>query len=184
MVTIFTSPAPVQDSAVDVSVVVEKRDSSEAILDATVDLLFRPPALSVVGLSGQMCGLPRTVLLGQASKDGITQLSVPATRQRASNKLLYAAPIQFDRAGQWTLDAIVKYGKDSAKISCSIPVGPAPRRLMGLLPYLILPPVMVALFAVNQWLVQTSGRKKDHCQTGPRIALQFNHLVNQRLRLP
>jgi len=155
VITIFTTPAPTPDSATDVSLLVQRRDSNVAILDATVDLQFTPPALSVAKPTEQLCGLPGVALLGH----GATQPSVRATRAQASNKLLYAAPIRFGVAGHWTLEASVTRGSDSARVSCSIAVGPPTGRLAGLLPYLLLPPLMVILFAINQSL-----RKK------PRLA--------------
>ena len=155
------SPRPnrVQRVTIDVSVMVQRQDSSEPILDATVDLVFTPPPLSAVKPIGGLCGLPGIVPLGQASGESITQICIPATRKQASNKLLYAAPIRFGAPGNWKLEAIVKCGSDSAKISCSILVVPAPSRLIVLLPYLALPPLTALLFAANQCLRKQSFGK-------------------------
>jgi hypothetical protein len=159
VVTIFTTPAPTPDSASDVSLLVQRKDSNDPILDATVDLLFTPPPLSAGRPIGQLCGLPGVALLGQKPGQGAMQPSVRATRAQASNKLLYAAPIRFGVNGNWTLDALVTCGSDSARASCVIAVGPPASRLIGLLPYLLLPPLGVILFAINQTL-----RKKPRLQ--------------------
>jgi len=152
VVTIFTTPAPTPNNDTDVSLMVQRRDSNDAILDATVDLRVTPPPLFVARPIGQLCGLPGVALVGQKPEQGFTQPSVRATRVQASNKLLYAAPIRFGVPGNWTLDAVVTRGSDSARASCVIAVGPPAGRLIGLLPYLTLPPMGVLLFAINQIL--------------------------------
>ena len=152
LVTIFTAAEPVQEGLCDVSVLVQRRDSGDAILDATVDLLFTRPPLSVAKPIDPLCGLPGAALQGQKPGQGTRQLSVRATRAQASNKLLYAAPIWFGVPGNWRLDAIVTRGSDSARASCVMAVGPPAGRLVGLLPYLLLPSLVVILFAINQSL--------------------------------
>ena len=152
LVTIFTAGEPVQEGLCDVSVLVQQRDSGDAILDASVDLLVAPQPLSGAQPIGQLCGLPGAALLRQRAGQAATQSSVRATRAQAANKLLYAAPIRFGVPGNWTLDAIVTRGSDSAKVSCVIAVGPPVGWLIGLLPYLLVPPVIVTLFAINQSL--------------------------------
>jgi len=152
VVTVFTTPAPIQDNTTDVSLLVQRKDSHDATLDATVDLLFTSPPLLFGRPVGQLCGLPGVALLGQNPGQGASHTSVRATRAQASSKLLYAAPIRFGMPGNWKLDAIVSRGTDSARVSCVIAVGPANGRLIGLLPYLALPPVVAILFAMNQAL--------------------------------
>jgi hypothetical protein len=149
IVTIFTASDLVKDGPADVSVMVQRQDSSDAILDATVNLIFTAPPSSVVEPAEQVCG---HVPWSQALGPHVAQFTVPATRRQASNKLLYAAPVKFDTAGNWRLQTLVECGGESAKTACNIPVGPPPGRLVGLLPYLLLPPLLVALFAVNQGL--------------------------------
>jgi hypothetical protein len=83
------------------------------------------------------------------SQDG--QTIIPARREQSLNKLLYATPINFPLTGVWELEALVRHGADSAKLACEIPVGLPARRLAGLVPYLALPLLLVALFAINQW---------------------------------
>src|SRR5271154_634292 len=95
VITIFTASEPVQDGPMDVSVMVQKRDSSEAILDANVDLMFTPPTeLTVIPIE-QMCGQFGKALMSPSSDMQMTEFTVPATHKQASNKLLYAASIKF-----------------------------------------------------------------------------------------
>jgi hypothetical protein len=154
VVTIFTASDPQQDSPVDVSVMVQERDSHNAILDATVKLVFTPPSGAFAEPIEQTCGSS-----GMASPD--TQLTIAATRRQASNKLLYAAPIKFNAAGNWQLQAFIRRDGDAVKIACSLPVSPPPRKFIALLPYLILPPLLVSLFAVNQSLRRQSSVKSQ-----------------------
>jgi hypothetical protein len=155
VVTIFTASELQQDSPVDVSVVVQERDSHNAILDATVNLTFTPPAAVFAEPIEQTCGP-----LGAAGLDRRSErFTIAATRRQASNKLLYAAPIRLDAAGAWQLQAFIRRGDDVVKVACGLAVSPPSHKLIGLLPYLILPPLMVALFAVNQWLRRQSLEK-------------------------
>ncbi len=155
MVTIFTASELQQDSRVDVSVMVQDRDSNDAILDATVNLMFTPPAVSTAEPIEQICSVAGEAGPGAHSE----KFTVAATRQQASNKLLYSAPVKFNAAGSWQLQAFIKRDGDVVKIACGLPVGPAPRKFVGLLPYLILPPLLVSLFAVNQYLRRQSLMK-------------------------
>jgi hypothetical protein len=148
LVTVFTAAEPQQGSLVDVSVMVQERDSNDAIVDATVKLAFAPPARSFAAPIEQICGAPE--MPGSALYP--ERFAVKATRQLASNKLLYAAQVKFDAVGLWQLQVFINRGEDSEKITCSIPVSPPPRKLIALFPYLISPPLLIALFALNQWL--------------------------------
>jgi len=160
VVTIFTASEPVQDSPVDVSVMVQRRDSSEAILDANVDLMFTPPTESAVKPTEKMCGQLGEALMSPPSDGRITQFTVPATHKEASNKLLYAASIKFGATGNWQLQVSIERGGEALKVGCTVPVGSPPRRLTGLVPYLVLPPLMVSLFVVNQCLRHQSLAKR------------------------
>ena len=170
LVTIFTAAEPVQAGPCDVSVLVQRRDSGDAILDATVELAFKPPAApspwgegrvrgnsaypapSAAEPVGQLCGASGVWLLGRSSTPAQAQLTVPALRRLASNKLLYSAPIRFGTAGRWQLEALIRHRTDAVRVACSIPVGSPPRRLISLAPYLAMPPLLVALFVLNQCL--------------------------------
>ena len=153
VVTIFTSSEPLQDSPVDVSVMVQGRDSSDAILDANVNLVFTPPAASNAAPIEQICGPSGMAGLETHSE----QFTVAATRRQASNKLLYAAPVRFGAGGNWQLQAFIKHEGNAVEVSCNLPVSSPPRKLMALLPCLILPPLMVALFALNHRLRRPSS---------------------------
>jgi hypothetical protein len=77
---------------------------------------------------------------------------VRATREQASNKLLYAALLKLDAAGNWRLNVAVSRSSDSASFDCVLPVTIPSAGLSGLWPYLAFPPIAIAAFALNQKL--------------------------------
>ena len=149
VITVFTSSELVRGQATDVSVLVQRRDSNEALLDAIVSFVLTPPRGAILEHTEPMCGRPG---LGatMGSQDG--QTTILARREQSPNKLLYTAPINLPLTGPWELCALVRHGADSAKCRCEIPVGLPARPLVGLVPYLALPLLLAALFAINQWL--------------------------------
>ena len=156
VITLFTSPELVSGRAADISVLIQKRDSNEAVLDAIVSFVLAPPGSSILKDTELICGRPGLVAtLG--SQDG--QTTILARREQSPNKLLYTAPVNFPLAGRWALDALVRRGADSAKFSCEIPIDLPARPLAGLVPFLVLPPLLVTLFAINQWLRAPYRRK-------------------------
>lgn len=156
VITVFTSPELVSGRAADISVLVQRRDSNEAILDAIVSFVLTSPRASILKHSDPMCGQPGlATILGL--QDG--QTTILARREQSPNKLLYTAPVNFPRTGPWELDALVRHGADSAKFRCEIPVDLPARPLAGLVPFLALPLLLVTLFAINQWL-RTPYRRK------------------------
>jgi hypothetical protein len=114
--------------------------------------MFTAPASAVAKSVDQVCGQSEPAPWSRALVQHITRFTVPATRQQASNKLFYTALVRFDVAGNWRLQAIIRCGGESAKMDCNIPIGPPSRKLLSLLPYLLLPPLLVVLFAINQGL--------------------------------
>ena len=158
IVTIFTASELVTDQPADISVLVQDRESKEAILDATIDLVFTAPASLVSEPADQICGHSSEALGSQVSGPESIDFTVPATRRQASNKLLYAAAVELGRIGNWQLQAFVQRGSDAVKVASIIPVTSSPRRVTALFPYLALPPLLIALFALHQWLKQTGRR--------------------------
>jgi hypothetical protein len=156
VVSILTGSELRQDRPEDVSVMIQGRYSGEVILDANVNLTFTPPATSIAEPHEEICGVS-----GKAAPEPHSeQFTVAATRRQASNKFLYAAPVEFGTTGPWHLQAFIERGGDAVKIGCSLPVGSPTRNFIGLFPYLILPPLVVALFTLNQCLREQSLKKR------------------------
>ena len=149
VVTVFTSPELVSGRAADVSVLIQRRDSNEAVLDAIVSFVLTPPHGLIPKRGDPICGRPGMVATLEPEDVPTTIL---ARREQSTNKLLYTAPINFPLTGPWGLAALVRHGADSAKFTCEIPVDSPARPLAGLVPFLALPLLLVTLFAINQWL--------------------------------
>jgi len=173
-VTTFITSEPQKDRPVDVSVMVQERDSNNAILDATVKLVFTPPAGSFAQTNEQECsasGIP-------GANPHFERFAVVATRRQASNKLLYAAPLKFDASGIWQLHTFIKRGGDAVKVACSFSVSAPPQKWIGLLPYLLLPPLMVVLFAANQWLRRQSSHSLEKLQPAKTMNFGASEKLN------
>jgi hypothetical protein len=127
LVTVFTAPTPLRAGPVDISVLVQKRNSNEPVLDAAVHVTL-------------------------ISTEPGAAIRSAATRQLATNKLLYAAPLNVPSAGTWDLRVVVRRGQDTAAVGCQIGVAAALPPLLAHWPYLALPPVVVLVFALHQWL--------------------------------
>ena len=156
-VTIFSSPDATAGRAADLSVLIQGRETGKAILDANVTFSLSPPEGLAMKQSDVICSLPGGAL---SSADGVNnQANVRATREQASNKLLYAAPVKLNAPGDWKLHVLVSRGTDNARFDCLFPVTLKSGELTGVWPYLLLPPLIVLTFAANQWLRRRSLQK-------------------------
>ena len=81
LITVFTSPSPLSAGPADISVLLQKRNGLDPVLDADVAMRLRTDA-------------PNTE---------IPEIHARPTRQQAQNKLLYAAPVTFSESGKWRL---------------------------------------------------------------------------------
>jgi cytochrome c oxidase assembly factor CtaG len=97
-VSVFTAPGLLDAGPTDVSVLVQDRDSGEAILDAAVDLAMK------------------------AADGGSLHPSVRATRRKSANKLLEAATIDLPAPGSWNLSVVVRRGNTEATLSSQLDV--------------------------------------------------------------
>ena len=156
-VTVFSSPEVTAGGLADVSVLIQRRESGEVVLDADVNLALSPPDGLATKQSDDLCGLTTAAM---HLPDANNPASVRATRERASNKLLYAAPVELNAPGDWKLHVFVSRGSDTARFDCLLPVGLRSGKSTGVWPYLMLPPLAVALFAVNQWLRKRTLQKR------------------------
>ena len=152
VITVFTSSEVVRGQPADVSVLVQRRDSNEPILDGIVSFVLTPPRGSLSQQADPICGQPASVTLSTPSGSRDGQSMFAARREQSSNKLLYAASVNLPLVGAWELEALVRHGAESANLTCEIPVGLPTRRLPGLAPYLAVPLLLAGLFAINQCL--------------------------------
>ncbi len=100
-ISVFTAPDPVSVGDFDVAVLVQDRNTDEAILDADVEIAA-PPATA-------------------GGPDAATR----ATRDAAQNKLLEAAALDLESPGAWNLRVSVQRGTDQGSLTGKVDVAPA-----------------------------------------------------------
>jgi hypothetical protein len=144
VVAVFSTPEPLRVAPADLSVLILERTDGRPVLDAAVALDLRPPV---------------------GSTEAPQRLE--ATHAEATNKLLYAAPFRPTIAGEWTLHVTVERGTEAADVGCPLPVAPDRAALVAIWPYLAIPPVAVALYALRAWL---SGRRRQRTPASTRSA--------------
>ena len=153
-ITVFSSPEAASGGLTDVSALIQESESGKVILDANVRLALSPPDGSALNQSTELCG--GATFSTRSLEAPNLPTTVRATREQASNKLLYSAPVELNAPGNWRLHLLVSRGTDTARFDCLLPVALSPAKLIGLLPYLLLPPLIIAAFALNQWLRRQS----------------------------
>jgi hypothetical protein len=152
-VTVFVAPEVTRGGLTDVSVLVQSRTNGDVLLDAYVELTIEPPRnLVVTAPSDPLCGASSASAVLPSPDTGQHQRTLPATRKQASNKLLYAAALALNATGDWRLHIDVSRGSDIMKFDCLLPVIRASASAQGLWPYLLIPPIAIAAFAMNQKL--------------------------------
>ena len=152
IVTIFTPPEASRDLPTDVTLMIQRRDSGEVVMDAAVDLMFVPPAGAKLSPNDVLCGPTHNLPSPEPTGAPGQPASIRAPRAQAANKLFYGMSVVFRAAGNWQLRATIRQGGEEASVTCTLPVGMPPHRLRGLWPYLALPPVVIVLFALNRSL--------------------------------
>src|SRR5262245_42446291 len=128
-ITVWSAPEPLRAGPADLSVLVQRADDLSPALDAEVELQLEGP-------------LPGPPIVARA------------TREQSTNGLLYAAPVALPAAGTWRLSAKVRRGGDAVEVGGELPVAAARPRLWSLWPYLALPPVALAAFALRERLIR------------------------------
>lgn len=123
-------PEPLAVGPADVSVLVQEPGSGAVILDADVVLEISGPG--------------------------------PALRISAgagTNRLLQSALVDLPTPGVWRLGVTVRRGAAVSRVSCDLPVSAPASRLSAVWPFLAIPPVAVALFALRGALAPRRRRR-------------------------
>ena len=160
-VTVFLAPEVTRGGFTDISVLVQSRTNGDVVLDADIRLTIEPPQDLVARVGAEsICGTSPASVLSPSAYPGQQQGIFPATREQASNKLLYAAALTLNGKGDWRLHINVSRESDSAEFDCLIPVIQASANTQGLWPYLLIPFIAITTFALNQKLRrQTVGQE-------------------------
>jgi hypothetical protein len=135
LITVFGAPAPLRAGVADISVLVQDTHTTSAVLDAEVGLTL--------------------------SRQGEKEISLPATRGQATNKLLYAAYPVLPSAGEWRLTVQVKSQSSSVAVDGAIAILPRQPSAIAYWPYIAFVPIGIVLFVVNQTLKSRSRYRND-----------------------
>jgi hypothetical protein len=125
-ITVFTTPSPLRAGPVDISLMIQSSDNQQPLLDCVSEVQLR--------------------------KEGEVTISSEATRGTAQNKLFYAAQVRIPDSGVWDLNITIKRGDDLARVSGAITFGASSPVLLVYWRSLAIPPILISLFALNQWL--------------------------------
>ncbi len=132
VVTLFTAPTPLRTGDADVSVLVQDAATRDPVLDAQVRVRITPD-----------------------HEDAMPQI-LPLSHAAATNKLLQAGTVKLPIPGRYRIVAEVRRGLARAVVVADLTVEPPLPPLLALWPYLALPPLVVGIFLVQQWLRQRS----------------------------
>ncbi len=142
-VTLFGSPYPLRAGPADLSVFVQDAKTGEPILNAKVEIQL----LAASPGDGEAWVPPCCSM-----KPGDSTL--PARRESAQNKLLYAADALFSASGSHRILVQVDGG---AALAADVEVSPALPPAAHYWSYLALPPLFIGIFALNQRLRRRSS---------------------------
>ncbi len=129
VITVFAAPVPLRSGPIDLTVLVQTRVALEPVLDANVSIRL----------------------------DGDSQIVAAATRSQAQNKLLYAATLNLPHPGTWKYTVSVKSRAGQVTISGGFQAADPAPPLAAYAFYLGIPPVLIAIFVLHQWLSRRSA---------------------------
>jgi len=135
VISLFTASSALTAGNIDLSVLVQDVRSGDAILDGAVTIQLIP-------------------INGNGSGTGGEPITVIATHGLATNKLLYAALLNFPAPGNWRARVIVRRASESASIECLLPVAAAMSSGgVDVLIHLLIVFGLISLFILHQWLL-------------------------------
>lgn len=132
-ITVFASPAPLSAGPIDISLLLQNRSGLEPVLDANVSLLLR-------------------------ANDSSAEIQARPTRDRAQNKLLYAAPVTLAQSGKWQLAVTILRNGERTEATGTIAVAPAPEMAASYWSYIAFPPLMIAIFVLRERLIRRKSK--------------------------
>jgi hypothetical protein len=128
-ITVFSKSETVRAGINDLSVMVQRPDHA-TVMDATVLLHLKQT---------------------QSSGD-ITRLTAIATHAKATNKMLYAAPLNIPSTGAWILDADVTSQGKTGVATGQLQVLPPQPPVVNYWPYVAMVPALAVAFLINRKL--------------------------------
>lgn len=147
VVTVFSAPGPLRAGPVDISVLVQDRASGQPVLGEEV--FVRLKSLGAITLVER------------------------ATREAAQNKLLYSALINLPEPGQWELEVTINQGKETASVLGQVSAAPPTPFLLSYWRSLLLPSIVIVMFALNQLLKRRSAHRENDSNLAFRKSLEL-----------
>jgi hypothetical protein len=132
VITVFSSPTPLSVGPADISLLLQKKDGLDPVLDASVSLLFR--------------------------EDASTRFEARPLQANARNKLLYATPVTFTKPGKWQMAATISHSGVDTEAAAVLDVAPAPASASAYAGYIVFPLTMTVLFAIREVLIRRSAQ--------------------------
>jgi hypothetical protein len=130
VITVFAAPVPLRAGPMDLTVMVQTR-GLEPVLDAEVSIRL----------------------------NGASEIVAAASRSKAQNKLLYGATFDIPRPGEWKYTISVHNSAGQTSISGVFQAGPPALPLASYAFYLAIPPALIGIFALHQWLSRREARQ-------------------------
>lgn len=134
VVTVFAAPNPPRAGMIDMSVLIQASETLDPVLDTDVEITLT---------------------------NGTSQLHARATHEQAQNKMLYAASVPLDQAGDWHYTVAIH----GTSVTGVIAIAPAMPQLAAYAGYLALPFVCLAVLALHQWLLSRRHDRLRHNRT-------------------
>jgi hypothetical protein len=132
VITLFAAPLPLRAGPIDLTVLIQTHDTLRPVLDADVNIRL----------------------------DGASQIVAAASRSQAQNKLLYAATLRLPQPGEWKYTISVHSRAAQGTISGGFLAGEPAPPLASYAFYLAIPPVLIAIFFLHQWLSRRSAPRR------------------------
>src|SRR5258708_32666585 len=133
-ITLFSTEMPLRPGPADLSVLLEQPDGHSPILDAQVFIELQHEA-------------------------GMFILA-EATRSQARNKLLYCSLINLPAAGHWKMRAHISRSNTRAEMLSDLVVAAPQPVFLSHWELIAVPPIIIILFILNQWLRRTAFNKR------------------------
>ena len=125
-ITLFSTEMPLRPGPADLSVLLEQPDGHSPILDAQVFLELEHEAGMII--------------------------RAEATRSQARNKLLYCSLIDLPAAGHWKTRLDIRRGDTRTEVLSDLLVAAPQPVFLSHWELIAVPPIMIILFILNQWL--------------------------------
>jgi len=153
-ITVFTAPEILRPGPIDVSVLVQRADTSAVDFGANVELRLLPPAGVVLPAVDPFCGPNGEAWSRQWTNtlESTRSTQVQANRREATNKFLQAARLYPSVPGHWRLEVQIQRAGSQEVFLCELPIVSGANSSTPVVLVLALPPLFIFLFAAHQTL--------------------------------